>query len=55
MTFMTTPEVSQLLRVSPRTIKRLMKKKQIPYLKIGGSVRFDRNRIEEFLREKSVV
>ena len=55
MTFMTTPEVSQLVRLSPRTIQRLMEKKEIPFSKIGGSVRFEQNRIEQWLREQVVV
>jgi excisionase family DNA binding protein len=34
------------LRISPRTLYRLMKAKKIPFKKIGGQVRFHRTALE---------
>ena len=36
----TTRELSKLLKVSPRTISNYIATRRLPYLKIGGSVRF---------------
>ena len=38
-------DVSRALQVSERTIQNWMKRKMIPYLKIGRNVRFDLNEV----------
>jgi excisionase family DNA binding protein len=46
---MTILEVAEFLQLSERTIKRLVKDRQLPFLKIGHSVRFSRRRLIEIL------
>src|SRR5690348_13839380 len=36
----TLPEVAQLLRVSPRTVRRLVARGRIPCVRVGAQVRF---------------
>lgn len=43
-------EVADMLRMSPCSIRRLVKEKKIPYLRIGRSVRFPREQIDAWLR-----
>jgi excisionase family DNA binding protein len=49
-----TNELSELLGVSIMTISRL-RKKGMPSLKIGGSVRFDPAKINEWMQSKGEV
>jgi excisionase family DNA binding protein len=49
----TTTEVAELLRCHPRTVYRLVESDSIPYLRIGGLVRFDSEAIEQWLNEQS--
>ncbi len=46
---MTIQEVLKLLKISRTTLHRLRTEGVIPSYKIGGSVRFKRNEIEEYL------
>jgi excisionase family DNA binding protein len=50
---MTTGEVADYLKVTERTIYRLAVAKEIPALKVGGSWRFSRLDIDEWIREQS--
>ncbi len=55
--FMTVEEVAHFLRVTKKTIYRLLERGDIPAVKIGRSWRFDKAAINEWLRwlsEKSV-
>lgn len=45
-----TQEVADMLQMSPCSIRRLVKEKKIPYLRIGRSLRFPREQIEAWLR-----
>ncbi len=47
---LTKKEVAERLNMSTRTINRLMEKKAFPYHKVGKTVRFDADDIEEYLR-----
>jgi excisionase family DNA binding protein len=47
-------EVAALLSVSPKTIRKYVWEKTIPYLKINGHVRFEKQRLYEWLEEKQV-
>jgi excisionase family DNA binding protein len=50
----TEPELARLLRVSIRTLKRLRQHRVIPFLKIGGTVRYSRQKLmKELSVEKS--
>ena len=52
---MTTDEVAEMLRVSTETVKnyRRLKVDPIPYIKLsGGAIRFRREAVEQWLRER---
>jgi excisionase family DNA binding protein len=48
---MTVSEIASYLRVHPTTIYRLVKSGKMPSIRIGDSWRFDRDRIERWLKE----
>jgi len=43
---LTVKEVAALLRVSPQTVYKLIAAKQLPAIRVGGTWRFDPERIE---------
>ncbi|WP_050023226.1 helix-turn-helix domain-containing protein [Verrucomicrobium sp. BvORR034] len=47
-------EVAGILRVRPKTIERFMAQRELPYIKIGRLVRFERAGVEEFKRRLTV-
>ena len=51
---MTIGEVAAFLKVTERTIYRLAGAKQIPAFKVGGSWRFSRMDIDEWIRRQSM-
>ncbi len=50
---MTIKEVSDYLKVTERTIYRLAAGKQIPSFKVGGSWRFSRSEIDQWIKNQS--
>ena len=50
---MTLDEVAGYLRITRRTMYRLLKENNIPAIKVGGQWRFDRNSIDDWLRHNS--
>lgn len=52
---LTAPEVAELLKISVPTLRRLQRQRLIPFIKVGGSVRFSRSDIAEYLREQRVM
>jgi len=52
--FMTVEEVANYLRVTEKTIYRLLKQGKIPATKVGNQWRFDTNSIDEWLQRNSV-
>jgi len=46
----TLAEAGELLKVSPRTVQRLLARGDLAGLAIGGSRRVDRNSVDEYLR-----
>ena len=50
---MTIGEVADYLKVTERTIYRLAGAKQIPAFKVGGSWRFSKVDIEQWIRDQS--
>ena len=46
---MTVPELARFLRVSRTTIYRLIEGRKLPFLKVGGVVRFTHGDITAFL------
>ena len=51
---MTVQEVAAYLRVTEKTIYRLLKRGRIPATKVGHQWRFDKSSIDEWLQRKSV-
>jgi hypothetical protein len=51
---LTKRDICALLQKSPRTIEGMMRKRQIPYLKIGKSVRYRLVDIERALEAYSI-
>ncbi|CAA66493.1 unnamed protein product [Bacillus phage SPP1] len=46
-------EVIKFLGVSRATVYNLMKKKELPYKKIGGSTRFDMKEVAEWMNSQN--
>ena len=46
-------ELADYLRVTPKTIYRLLRRRDIPCIKIGRQWRFDRSAIDEWLQRRS--
>ena len=51
---MTIGEVADYLKVTERTIYRLAAAKQIPAFKVGGSWRFSKADIDEWIKKQSI-
>jgi excisionase family DNA binding protein len=47
-------EVADLLKVSVSTVRRLQQQRKIPFVKIGGSVRFARSDLAFYLERRHV-
>lgn len=54
MTLLTTAEVAHQLKISIASAKRLIKKGDIPYIKILRSVRVDQEELEKWIEENRV-
>lgn len=48
------PELARRLGTTVRHIRRLVAEKRIPYLKVGGLIRFDPTEIASWLEDRSV-
>jgi excisionase family DNA binding protein len=53
LSIMTIKEVSDYLKVTERTIYRLAAGKHIPAFKVGGSWRFSRSAIDQWIKSQS--
>lgn len=51
--FFTTNELAEYLSLTPLTIRRKTKTGQIPYIKIGNRLRFDKEQIDQWLHDKT--
>jgi excisionase family DNA binding protein len=51
----TKPEVARLLKVSLRTVTRLMRNGALPYLRLGRAVRFRLEEVQRYLNEHCLV
>jgi excisionase family DNA binding protein len=47
-------EASMYMGISKRTLHRMIKRHQIPYLRIGRLVKLDINQIEKWIARRSV-
>lgn len=50
----TIQELSILLQISISTLYRWVHKKEIPYVKLGGKLRFSKSDIDDFIKQNSV-
>lgn len=50
---LTVKEVAALLRVSAQTLYKMLEQGEIPAVKVGSQWRFDRDRIREWLLQRS--
>lgn len=51
---LTVPEVAKLLKISTSGVRHLQQQRVIPFIKVGGSVRFDRRDIASYLERNRV-
>ncbi|HEY4502099.1 MAG TPA: helix-turn-helix domain-containing protein [Candidatus Paceibacterota bacterium] len=54
MELLTIKEVASLLKVSVSSVRRLQQGRHIPFIKVGGSVRFLKTDIEGYLEKAKV-
>lgn len=53
--FMTVEELAEVLKVSQRTIQRIVRRKELPAVKIGRQFRFRKKWINEWLQENTIT
>lgn len=51
---LTIPEVAEVLRISPTGVRRLQAARLIPFVKVGGSIRFVREDIQAYVARQRV-
>jgi excisionase family DNA binding protein len=52
---MTIKQVAEYLKISPRTVYKLVKEGAIPSFKIMNMWRFERSKIDQWIQEKSEI
>jgi excisionase family DNA binding protein len=51
---LTIPEVAELLRISVPTVRRLQQQRQLPFIKVGGRIRFAQSDIALYVAKRRV-
>jgi excisionase family DNA binding protein len=51
---LTIREAANLLRLSVSGVRRLQRQRRIPFIKLGGSIRFDRRDLTNFVNRNRV-
>lgn len=51
---LTIHDVAELLQLSASTVRRLQRQRKIPFIKVGGSVRFVRSDLAAYLERRRV-
>ncbi len=51
---LTIKDVAELLKVSTTTIRRLQQGRHLPFIKVGGAVRFAKSDLAEYLEKARV-
>lgn len=51
---LTLPEVARLLRISIPSVRRLQQARHIPFIKVGGCVRFAKGDLVTYLQKRRV-
>ncbi len=48
---LTVEDAAQLLRLKKQTVYALVMKRQLPFVKIGGSLRFSREQLRDYITD----
>jgi excisionase family DNA binding protein len=51
---LTLAEVAELLRISVPTVRRLQQQRKMPFVKVGGRIRFIRSDVASYLEKRRV-
>jgi excisionase family DNA binding protein len=51
---LTIPDVAALLKLSVATVRRLQQQRKLPFIKVGGSIRFERSDITSYVAARRV-
>jgi excisionase family DNA binding protein len=51
---LTIAEVAELLKIAVASVRRLQQQRKIPFVKVGGSIRFFRSDISSYLQKRRV-
>jgi excisionase family DNA binding protein len=51
---LTIKNVAELLKISPTSVRRLQQGRHIPFIKVGGSVRFAKNDVVAYLKRNRI-
>lgn len=51
---LTLSDVAEILKISVPTVRRLQQQRKIPFVKVGGSIRFARNDVASYLAARRV-
>lgn len=54
MKLLTVEEIAKLFQTSTSTIYRWVHKREIPFVKLGGKLRFSQDAIQEYIKKNSV-
>lgn len=54
MKLLTVEEIAELFQTSTSTIYRWVHKREIPFVKLGGKLRFSPDTIQEYIKKNSV-
>lgn len=54
MKLLTVEEIAELFQTSTSTIYRWVHKREIPFVKLGGKLRFSQDAIQEYIKKNSV-
>lgn len=54
MRLLTVEEIAELFQTSTSTIYRWVHKREIPFVKLGGKLRFSQDKIQEYIKKNSV-
>ena len=48
-------EASRRLNLATKTIYKMVSQRRIPYVKVGGALKFDPVRLQEWIKDQSVM
>lgn len=54
MKLLTTKQVAELLQLNPQKIYQLVSEHKIPFVRIGSSVRFNSESLEQWIHENEI-